>query len=129
MHYLFRENVTNLCISCADLPNFPWKYVHLEYEIKWKLISRKISNVRVNIVIFTHFWQKFRESNSFTKKLLNKWFDEIFFQWEFSVISTLHSEPQCGNDRIYLSLRFYVKSMFWFEHLDYPKLISRKMSK
>ena len=30
----------------------------------------------------THFWQKFRESNVFTKELLKNWFDEIFFRWD-----------------------------------------------
>ena len=29
----------------------------------------------------THFWQKFRESNVFTKEITKSWFDEIFFHF------------------------------------------------
>ena len=41
-----------------------------------------------------------RESNGFVKKLLNSWFDEIFFQWEiFSHFFHTVPNSQCGNFR------------------------------
>ena len=52
--------------------------------------------------IVTHFWQKFRESSGYTKKLLNSWFDEIFFGEIFFFIF-----PQC-----ILMLRFMC-IQFW----------------
>ena len=43
------------------------------HDTMWKLLWFSL----------TYFWQKYRESNVFTKeKLLKRWFDEIFFLWD-----------------------------------------------
>ena len=57
-----REN-TLQCTICVDFTEFYGKTVkeHLHYTV-WKL--------RKFYIAFTHFWQKFRESNGFTDKLL-----------------------------------------------------------
>ena len=54
-----------------------------------EFISRKFFSVIAfcstfphTVILFPTFWQKFRESNVFSKKLLMSWFHEIFFRWE-----------------------------------------------
>ena len=59
-----------------------------------KMVAVKFCNLHtvwyLQKFTFKLFWQKFRESKSFTKKLQNSWFDEKtfsdskFFIWQFS---------------------------------------------
>ena len=44
----------------------------------------------------TTYLQKFRESNGFTKELLNSWFDEIFFSVRVNVSLILHCVQETG---------------------------------
>ena len=62
----------------------------------------------------THFSKNFVNVTVLLNKLLKSWFDEIFFgEREFLVFPQcgLVTKAQCGNDLIFLSLRFYVKSI------------------
>ena len=45
----------------------------------WFVISTHFTVWKLRKFTLTLFWQNFRETNIFLKKLLNRWFDEIFF--------------------------------------------------
>ena len=55
--------------------------VSMDYEVS---ANTKLLHSVEFMEIYSHvlFWQKFCESNVFTKKSLKSWFYEIFFRWE-----------------------------------------------
>ena len=59
----------------------------------------------------SHFFDKnFVKPTVLIKTLLRSWFHEIFLSWEWIFYFFTLCFAQCGNFRIFLSLRFYVKS-------------------
>ena len=53
--------------------------------------------------VLLHFWEKIRESNDLSKKLLKSWFDEIF-----SFYTT-----------IYQNISWYQLSLYWYDSMIY----------
>ena len=106
------HQITNLVISTVKLllwRNFCQKSVRANFG-NFHTVHGENIDFSVKIVIgtfhtivwknkkfsLTLFWQKFRESNDVTNKLLKSWFHHgIFFRWEgisrFSTLCTLHS--------------------------------------
>ena len=109
----------NLCMP-------PWKIypglcLRLRLRFRLKIIQIKPSCLchipwgeffmsKVKNCVFSSYFQNGKMWKfALTQKLLKSWFPEIFSESIF-IFSTLCS--QCGNYRIFLPYRFYVKSIF-----------------
>ena len=89
-----------------ELEKFPWicMYIQIHGNSTFFPSNQRFCHKQCTVRPLTLFWQKFCESNGFTKKLLNSWFDEIF-----------HIAQNCKNEK-FTATRFFSSNQFIVMH-------------
>ena len=111
---LFTPINSSNCLHSPNLRIFSlWKHWNVRNVNPFMKMSFKTHSVEITLRFsLTHFWQKSRESNGFTKEITKEliW-QNIFFMRLCKLSIFSHCETQCGKTRNLLSQKkYFVKS-------------------